>query len=75
MTARINSVTQAREAQCAHDVSNVAMLMPPVVTSGETLLALSRAWKAGHRAGFDEGFLQGQKHMAATLEAVQGLIP
>ena len=70
---RSNSVTQAREAQCAKDVAQAALTIE-AVTSGKLIGALSQAWNAGHRAGFDEGFLQGQKHMAATLEAVQGAL-
>ena len=75
MTARVTDVTRARDAQRAHDVANIATQMADVPTSGDVLLALSRAWDAGHRDGFNEGFERGQKAAASAIEAVQGLMP
>ena len=82
MSARSNSVTQAREAQCGKDVAQAALSITavphakdsdgdPLVTTAEMLAYGSRCWNAGHRAGFDEGFERGQKAAASAIEAVQ----
>ena len=80
---RINSVTQAREAQCGKDVAQCALNITavphakdsdgdPLVTTAEMFAYGARCWNAGRHYGFDEGFGTGQKHMAETLEVIHG---
>lgn len=50
----MNTQDQRDTEQCAHDVATIALTLPPDMTSGDVLRALTRAWTQGATHGLRE---------------------
>ena len=70
-TAQTTEAAPRREDLGANTVARILTSMPVEPTSGDWLLALTRAYAAGDSDGFARGFSMGQSTLTETLDFFQ----